>query len=382
MTSATKRTLARQSNGRSVVVLGHRSARIRDSFASTGPPTVSPTECKVCVVAKNSQRSASACQRKPAEIQRSSTPAPALLARPVEFPPNARCVMNGLRSVCVSAICALVVGCGGGSQGPAGAEGPPGEAGSPGEQGASGEAGAPGRGTGTDGTNGTNGTSGEAGSSGTPACVVSSTEPAGTNCQYGGVALTLGPVHRRRRRLERHHDVRLLPLADGHVLRDPGPRLQRRQRVARRGAGRRGRGQCHQRPLHGEGLQRAPRRPLWHLQRQPADVAELRARVLHGATATATSRRSTSTRRRATPTRRTAVLRRSLPACTARSGRPPDRARSWRTAPARATTRTRSRPRTTRPRAPTGSPRAWRPSILRTSRTLTSSGSAASVRPT
>lgn len=55
--------------------------------------------------------------------------------------------MSGLRSVCLSAVCALVVGCGGGSQGPAGAEGPQGEAGIPGPQGPAGppgEAGPPG----------------------------------------------------------------------------------------------------------------------------------------------------------------------------------------------------------------------------------------------
>lgn len=100
--------------------------------------------------------------------------------------------MNGLRSVCVSALCALVVGCGGGSQGPEGAEGPPGEAGSPGQPGAAGEAGAPGK-AGADGSSGTNGTNGTNGEAGTPACVATGTEPPGTNCQYGGVALTSGP---------------------------------------------------------------------------------------------------------------------------------------------------------------------------------------------
>ena len=102
--------------------------------------------------------------------------------------------MSGARTLVVSALSALVLGCGGG-QGNDGAQGPEGEAGAQGEPGATGEAGVPGKTgtTGTTGTSGTNGTNGEAGSSGTPACVVSATEPAGTNCQYGGVALTSGP---------------------------------------------------------------------------------------------------------------------------------------------------------------------------------------------
>jgi len=102
--------------------------------------------------------------------------------------------MFGARTLVVSALSALALGCGGGS-GADGAQGPEGEAGSQGIPGATGEAGAPGKtgASGEAGSNGNNGTNGEAGSSGTPACVVSATEPAGSNCQYGGVALTSGP---------------------------------------------------------------------------------------------------------------------------------------------------------------------------------------------
>jgi len=91
--------------------------------------------------------------------------------------------MFGARTLVVSALSALVIGCGSGSAGPAGAPGPAGEAGAPGTRGPGGEAGAP----------GTEGTNGEAGAPGEPACVATSKEPPGTQCQYGGVALLSGP---------------------------------------------------------------------------------------------------------------------------------------------------------------------------------------------
>ena len=88
---------------------------------------------------------------------------------------------------------ALAVGCGGnGNDGAPGAPGTEGEAGSPGTPGAPGEAGSPGT-PGAPGEAGAPGKPGAPGEAGVPACVVSRTEPAGTNCQYGGVALTSGP---------------------------------------------------------------------------------------------------------------------------------------------------------------------------------------------
>ena len=91
--------------------------------------------------------------------------------------PRARTAI-GLASV-VSALLALpIVGCGSGSAGPAG---PAGEAGTNGTPGTAG----------TNGTNGTNGTS-VVGADGGPEAVSSAPEPAGTNCQFGGVKLTIG----------------------------------------------------------------------------------------------------------------------------------------------------------------------------------------------